>query len=126
MSAFATLTLTDASAASVAFAPQSIDATGVARWLSSDAIFDSKKVVTMQVTLPKGKSPVSRVKQKIVVPIMDAVDTTKRVAEAYVNIEYVFPKQTSLAVRKDIRAFVSDITSEAVTTDAVENFGAVT
>ena len=121
MSAFASLSLTNAAAAAVVFNPSSIDSSGVARWLTSDAIYDSKKAVTMLVSYPKNGGQVCRIKQKIVIPIMDTVDASKKVAEAYVNIESVIPKNASENVRLDLRKFAETLLTNAVSTAAYQH-----
>lgn len=125
MSAFASLTLQNNAAANVIFNPQSIDSMGVATYLTGDAILDAKSRVTMSVNLPKNGSTVSRVKQKIVVPVMDTVDPSKKVAEAYANIEFVFPKNASETIRLDCRKYAVTLLSSAVTTAAVQGLEAV-
>lgn len=121
MSAFASLSLTNAAAVAVVFNPASIDSSGVARWLTSDAIYDSKKAATMLVTYPKNGGQVCRIKQKIVIPIMDAVDASKKVSEAYVNIEAVIPKNASETTRMDLRKFADSFLMHAVATAAYQN-----
>lgn len=125
MSAFANLTLVDFAAANRVFTPSSIDQAGVARYQTSDAVFDAKNAVTVQVTLPKNGGTVCRVKEKIVVPIMDAVDTTKKVSETIVSIEFVFPKNSSLVQRRDAKALAVSLLGNAVTTAAVESFESI-
>jgi hypothetical protein len=125
MSAFANLTLVDYAVANVVFSPTSIDQSSVAKWLDANAIFDAKRATTMQVTLPKSNGSVSRVKQKIVIPIMDAVDTTLKVSEAIVSIEFVLPKNSSLTQRRDLRAFAVSLLGNAVTTAAIENYESI-
>lgn len=125
MTAFAALSLTNNAAVAVVFNPQAIDSSGVAKWLTSDAVFDAKKSVTMSVSLPKNGSSVSRVKQKIVVPVMDAVDATKKVGEAYIYVEAVFPKQASETIRLDLRKYADTLLTNAVTTAAYQSFEAI-
>jgi hypothetical protein len=125
MSAFASLTLVDYAVANVVFTPTSIDNNGVAKYLSSDAIFDAKKAVTMQVTLPKAGGSVSRVKQKIVIPIMDTVDTTKKVSECIISIEAVLPKNATLAQRRDLKALAVSLAGNAITTAAYESLESI-
>lgn len=120
MTAFAAITLLNNAAANVVFNPQSIDSSGVAKWLTSDAVYDAKKVVTMSVSLPKGKSTVARVKQKVVIPIMDAIDATKKVGEAYVYIEAVIPKLASETIRLDLRKHADTLLTNAVSTAAYQ------
>lgn len=120
MTAFASLTLVNNAAANVVFAPQSIDANGVATWLTSDSIYDAKQKVTMSLSLPKNGSSVARLKQRIMIPIMDTVDTTKKIAEAYADVTVVIPKQASETQRLDLRKFVEKLTANAVSTDAYQ------
>lgn len=125
MSAFASVTLQNNAAANVVFNPQSIDAAGVATWLTSDSVYDARKKLTMSVSLPKNGSSVVRVKQKVLVPIMDTVDANKKVAEAYVYIEAVFPKNTSETVRLDLRKHADTLLTNAVTTAAYQSLEAI-
>lgn len=121
MSAFAALTLKNNAAANVVFNPASIDSSGVARWMTADAIYDSKKAATMLVTYPKNGSSVCRIKQKIVVPIMDTVDASLKVGEAICNIDVVLPKNCSETTRLDLRSFASELLANAVSTAAFQN-----
>lgn len=125
MSAFATLTLSDNAAAAKTFVPTSINSAGVAKWLGDETVLDGKKSATMSMSLPQNGSTVARLKQRISVPIMDTVDTTKRIAEAYVNIEYVLPKQASLTDRLNLRAFLVDLSGEAITTASLTNLESI-
>lgn len=118
MTAFAALSLANNAAVAQSFTPQSIDSAGVARWLDTQSIYDAKKTVTMSVSLPKGKSSVARVKQKIVIPVMDAVDTTKKIGESYAYVELVYAKQASQTDRLDLRAYAKNLLADATTTAA--------
>lgn len=125
MTAFAALTLVNNAASNVVFGPASIDANGVATWLSDDTIYDAKRRVTMSLTLPKNGSTVSRLKQRVAIPIMDAVDTSKKIAEAYCNIEFVMPKQATETNRLDLRRFAEKLLENAVTTAATQSFESI-
>lgn len=125
MSAFAALTLQNNAAGNVVFNPQSIDSNGVATFLTADSVYDARKRVTMSVTLPKSTGNVTRIKQRVIVPIMDTVDTSLKVAEAYVNIEAVIPKQTSETTRLDLRKFADTLLQNAITTAAFQNLEAI-
>lgn len=125
MSAFASLTLQNNAAANVVFNPQSIDSAGVATWISSDSVYDARKKVTMSVSLPKNGSSVVRVKQKLFAPVMDSIDATKKVAEAYVTIEAVLPKQASETLRLDMRKLADTLLANAVSTAAYQNLEAI-
>lgn len=123
MTALASLSLTNNAAVAVVFAPVGRDAVGVTKWMTTDTtIFDGKRVVTMSVTLPKNGSNVVRLKQRVMIPIMDTVDVTKKTAEAYVNIEFVMPKNSSDTVRLDLRKFADTLLTHAATTAAVQYF----
>lgn len=124
MSAFAALSLQNNAAVAQTFNPQSIDA-GVSVWLGTEPVLDAKKKVTMSVNLPKNGSTVSRVKQRITVPVMDTVDATKKIAEAYVDMVFVLPKQASETIRLDLRKYADQLLTNAVTTAAVQNLEAI-
>lgn len=123
MTAFAALTLADGQTtpANVTFNPSSIDSDGVASYLTSDSVFDSKKKVTIKVQQPKNGSSVSRVTLRVAVPIMDTVDTSKKVGECLATVNAVIPKVSSEQQRKDIRAFVANLLDHAAVTAAFVN-----
>lgn len=125
MGAFASLALQNNAAATVTFAPSAIDSNGVASWFVTNAIYDARWKATMQVSLPKNGSSVARVKQRIVIPVMDTVDTTKKVGEGYVNVEFVFPKQMSQTNRLDLRKLVDTLLQHAVTTAAATDLESI-
>jgi len=120
MSAFATLTLQNNAAANVVFNPSSIDSVGVATWFTSSAIYDAREKATLSIRLPKNGSSVARVVGKVSIPIMDSVDTTKKVAEAIGTVELVLPKQASETVRLNLRKELDTLLADAVTTAAVQ------
>lgn len=125
MTAFAVLTLKNNATTDVAFQPQGIDSSGVAKWLGAGTVFDARYAVTMSVALPKNGSSVVRIKQKVTIPVMDTVDTTVKVGDAYANIELVLPKLASATQILDLRAFCANLVNNAVTTAAVTNFEAI-
>jgi hypothetical protein len=125
MTAFATISLLNNAAVEQAFTPQSIDSVGVANWLDAGTTFDSKRKVSMSVSLPRNGGTVSRIKQKVTIPVMDSIDTTKKVAEAYVIIEAVIPKLASETIRLDLRAMAKDLLNDAVSTAAYQNLEAI-
>lgn len=122
MSAFATLTLLDSAAANVAFNPVTIDPSGVAVWKTADSVYDAKSTVSMSVSHPKTNgSQVVRVKQKVVLPIMDSVDASLKLADAIVNIDIVLPKRASETNRLDVLKYAEKLLANAITVDAVQN-----
>lgn len=124
MSAFAPVTLAIGVATTEVLGPQSIDANGVAKWLGTAASLDAKKVLTMQVILPKAKGTVSRVKQRVTIPEIDPV-TGLRTGESYVNVEAVFAKTASAATRTALRYAANDLSQEAVTIAAYDNLESI-
>jgi len=117
MSAFAVLTLKDNSAANVTFNPLTIDSsTGVATWATADAIYDAKKFVTWSSRTPSSKSSKARLKLKVTIPIMDVVDTTKKVDEAICSIEIAVPRNQALTPRLDLKAFADTLLQNAIVT----------
>lgn len=126
MSAFATLTLQNNAAANVVFNPQSVDSQGVAKWMTSATSFDGKQAATLSVRLPKnGQSSVVRVQGKVVIPVMDTVDTTKKVAECVGSFEFLLPKQATETQRLDLRKQIDTFIQNAVVTAAVQNLEAI-
>lgn len=125
MSAFATLSLLNNAAAEQTFTPANIDSSGVAKWLGTETILDGKKSATMSVALPKNGSTVVRVKQRVMIPIMDTVDTSKKIADAYVDMVFVLPKQATSTNRLDLLAYAKDFLADATTIAAVTNFESI-
>lgn len=119
MSAFATLTLQNNAAANVVFNPSSIS-DGVASWFNSTSVYDARQKVTLSVKLPKSGSQVARVVGRVTLPIMDSVDTTKKIGEAYANVEFVLPKQMSETQRLDLRKEMDTLIQNAVFTAAIQ------
>lgn len=123
MTAFAALSLANNAAVAVSFNPVGIDSSGVAKWMTiSESALDARRVVTQSVTLPKNGSSVVRVKERVAIPVMDAVDTSKKTAESYVNIEFVLAKQASSTDRLDLQAFAKNLIAHAASTAAITNF----
>lgn len=120
MSAFANLVLVNNAAANVTFTPANIDSDGVATWYSTGTVLDARPRASILVRNPKGNSNVARVTGKVVVPIMDTVETTKKVAEVVGSFEFVLPKQASETQRLDIRKMVDTMITNAITTNAVQ------
>jgi len=125
MSAFATLTLKNSANVDVSFVPSAIDQNGVANWMTSAASFDAKQKASLAVKLPKNGSSVVRVSGRIMQPVMDAVDTTKRVAEGVANFELILPKQMTETDRLDLRKKLETLLTNAVSTAAVQNFESI-
>lgn len=118
MTAFAALTLSlDAVPTTEVLSPQSIDGSGVARWLGTAASLDAKKSLSMSVTLPKPNGTVSRIKQRFTIPVIDGV-TGLKTGESTVVIEAVIPKVASATDRAALRYAAMDLLAEAPTVAA--------
>jgi hypothetical protein len=124
MTALAALSLNDGQATPVAtvFSPVAIDSSGVAKWLAPAASFDARRSATLSVGLPKNGSSVIRVKTRFLIPVMDAVDTTKRIGDSYANLEVVISKLASTQDRKDLQAYVKNALANAAFTAAIVDF----
>lgn len=122
MPAFAALSLLNISNNPVVFAPQSKDANGVSLWLGPETELDAKSKITQSVNLPKNGSPVTRVKQRIILPVMDSLDPTKKITEAYADVVYVLPKQASENTRLNLRKLVGELSGHTMTIAAVRNY----
>jgi hypothetical protein len=124
MPAIAALVLKDNTATDVTFTPAG-QTNGVTTFMTNDSVFDAKRKVTTSVALPKPGSSVARIKFKCTVPVMDPVDTTKKVAEIVLNVDAVIPKQASVTQRVDARNFVRDLMAHANVTTmfaSLENY----
>lgn len=121
MTAFANVTLQNNAAANVVFTPSKIDANGVALWYSSASVLDARPSCTLKVTTPNGaSSSVGRVQGRVMVPIMDTVDVTKKIGTAIGTFEFVLPKVATETQRLDIRKLLDTLVQNAVTTAAVQ------
>lgn len=126
MSAFAPVTLDDAASLAVVFNPSSIDSNGVARWFEDGVdIIDARRQISLSVRLPSKGSQVARVTMKVVTPIMDSVDTSKKVADVLANIEFVVPKSAAGTKRADILAFAANLLADAAIVSAVNDLESI-
>lgn len=123
MSAFASLSLKNQAAVEVVYSPADIDpVSGVARWLGAGAVYDARTQVTLSLSYPKGNGSKVRVRGKISVPVMDTVDTTKKVDENIATFEFSLSKKSPLLVRQDLRAALADFCIDTVVVKAIEDF----
>lgn len=126
MPAFANLSLKNQAATEVVYTPADIDpSTGVARYLGAGASFDARPQVTVSTSYPKGNSTKVKIKGKVVFPVMDAIDTTKKVDENIAQFEFSLSKGSALITRQDLRAALADFLVDPVCVTAVENFESV-
>lgn len=119
MSAFAALVLKNQANTDVTFNPSSIES-GLASWHVPNSIYDARQRATFSVRLPKNGSNVARITAKLVFPIMDTVDATKKVAEASAEVVFLLPKQASETQRLDLRKGIDSFITNAVATAAVQ------
>lgn len=126
MSQLATLQLKNQAGVEVNFAVNGVNYTNnVASWSAAGASYDAKTIATFSLVPPTTKSTRARLRLKVTVPIMDAVQTTLKVDELIANVELVLPKTSVLADRQNLRAFIADFLTDAVVVAAVENFEGV-
>jgi len=126
MTQFATLSLKNDAGTENNFTVQGINYTnGVANWSLTGGSYDASRAATFSLQQPTAKSNRARVKIKVAIPIMDPINALRKVDEVIFNGEFVLPKQSSLADRKDLRAYVADFLTDAVIVNAVNNFESV-
>lgn len=107
MPAIAALSLKNGAGTAVSFTPMGIDASGVTIFMSSATTFDARNKVTASVTLPRVGSSVSRLKYKVVVPILDAAGV--KTGEIPVEVSAIIPKGASASLANDALAFTKDL-----------------
>jgi hypothetical protein len=120
MTAFASVTLQNNAAANIVFTPSKIDAEGVALWYSTATVLDGRPRCSLKVVSPVGNSSVGRVTGRVAVPIMDTVDTSKKIGECLGTFEFVMPKVATETQRLDIRKMLDTLVLHAATTAAVQ------
>lgn len=107
MPAIAALSLKNSAGTATAFTPMGTDANGVTTFMSSAATFDARKKVTASVTLPRVGSSVSRLKYKVVVPILDGAGV--KTGEIPVEVSAIIPKGADASDANDALAFTKDL-----------------
>lgn len=106
MTAFAAITLQNAVPEDVEFAPSNIDPQGVAHLYDDEAVFDLRRHLSLGVRLPRNGSTVARITAKVVVPVPDPVDSSKKLGDAIGSVEFVLPKNMTQDQRNEIGALV--------------------
>jgi hypothetical protein len=126
MTQFQTLTVKDSLAADVNFNATVINyVNGVATWRTTGTNFDTSAAITFSMSLPTAKSTRTRIKEKVVIPVVNVLDATKKDDEIIVNIEFIIPKSATLLQRQNARAFASNLLAGAVTSNATDNLAGV-
>lgn len=123
MAAITTLSLKNFATTEVDFVPSKIDSqTGVVSYATSSSSFDGRNLATISITLPKTNSTRVKVKGKVAIPIMDTVYAERKIDEVIASFEFSMPKNSTLATRRDLKAFLADYLTDSVVTKAIENF----
>lgn len=126
MTQFVTLQLKNHAGTEVDYTVQGINyATGVAAWNAAGASYDASRFATFSIQQPTLRSTRARVKLKLTLPIMDPVNPLRKIDELIGSVEFVLPKQSELADRRDLRAALADFLTDAVVVNAIEKFEAV-
>jgi len=137
MTAIAALTLADGQATPVnhTFSPVNIDSAGIAKWADrSGGIALGFPIVTFSMRAPTKTSRVYKVSRKIVVPVLEqtSASTATGIQPAPTlsyslthNEEWILPERSTLAQRKDLLAYVKNMTNNTVMSTAVQDFESV-
>lgn len=120
MTAFATLTLNDGFADRAFLAKTLVG--NLATWrYSAGSYFNADHQITMSFSLPKVGGSVVRMKQKIVVPIMDPLVESSKVADIVCNIDILMPVKASTAARTVAYNYIKNLLAHTVSSDGVVN-----
>lgn len=112
MPALAAITLADSVPANRVFNPSGKD--GSVSMLMTDAsVYDAKDQLSVALSRVSANSKVNRLKFRVITPIMDTVDTTKRVAFCQADVSLTLPKEATAVHRADILALVASLTGHA-------------
>lgn len=137
MAAIAVLTLANGETTPVnhTFSPVNIDAAGVAKWADRiGGIALGYPVVTMSLRQPSKGSRNYKLTAKVVTPVLEVTSPSTATGiqpaptKAYdilMTVDMVLPERSTLQQRKDASAFLRNFLSNAVITNAVENFESV-
>lgn len=137
MASLATLTINDGQATPVAhnFDPTGPDRNGVITYEDrSGGVPLGYPTITLHKQSPRGQSTVYRVKGAVNVPVLETATGTDPngyvpgPAVAYVNranVEFILPRRSANAERKDLRAYLVNLVSDAVAQAMVEDLEGV-
>lgn len=121
MTQFVDLTVTDSASVARIFKVSTIDySSGVATWLGSGASYDAQPPITFNIKTPSARSNRTRVRARIVIPIMDPVLTTKKVDEVIGEVTFNIPKTATLLQRQDLRVLLRNLLLDNIMINAVE------
>jgi len=134
MGAIANITLTDDAATPVnhTFSPQPDILSGVAAWVDrSGGIALGYPKATFSMRSPTKASRAYKVVAKLVTPVLEVTSpsTSTGIQPAptlsynlICNTEWILPERSTLQQRKDLLAMLKDYLSDAVITNAIQNF----
>jgi hypothetical protein len=128
MSTFAAVSLKNQAGTETPFLPTTVERTSnvnVANYAVTGTVYDSRHKLSLSLQLPSSKSTRAKIKAKLVVPIMSAVDPLIKLDESIVNVDFSLPKNSALLDRQNIRAYCADLLTDAVIIAMIENFEGV-
>lgn len=128
MSTFATVSLKNQAGTEIAFNPTTVDRNSnvnVANYAAAGSIYDSRQKLSASLQLPSSKSTRAKIKLKLVIPYMSAVDPAIKLDESIINIDFSLPKGAALLDRQNLRAYAADLLTDAMVIAMVENFEGV-
>jgi len=102
---------------SVTYTPSLIDQNGVAIWIAPGAVYDADKRFSMSVRRPVKGSQVIRAQLKLMHPVMDPVDSTLKIGENLVNVEYVFSKRSTVSERNLLQGHLCELLHNSAEVD---------
>lgn len=123
MPAIAPIVLANFTADELSFEPLRQDSgNGVITYVGPGASYDARPVLTLLTTYPKTGSTRLRQRWKISIPVMDTIDTTKKVDELIFTCEVSLPKNSVLATRNDLFALGKGITDLNAFREFIQDF----
>lgn len=126
MPAFASVPVAlDSGSTTASLVPSTIDSNGVAKWFQAGDVLDARLSLTASARNPTKNGSVSRVQVKFVYPIMDTVETTKKIGEMLGTMEFVIPKKASQSQRNQLFYAVKSIAALSVVESAVKSIESV-
>lgn len=125
MSAFAPVSLKNQAATEIVFSPTTVDrnsSVNVANYAAPGTVYDARHKLSASIQLPTARSTRAKVKLKVTIPYMDAVNTSVKIDESIINIDFSFPKGAAQIDRQNLRAYAADLLTDAIVTAMVDNF----
>lgn len=122
MPAIADVVLADSGTVNRTFVPTDIR-NGIAKWqyAPSGSVLDAYRTITLSHQMPAKGSSVRRAKIRVGLPVMDAVDATKKIGEGVCNIEFVLPKGATDTNLNDLHKFAKNFMANVFVETAVRD-----